>query len=59
MPCVYIHKLAAGIPPDGTPINVINTFKTELVVILDILAVAGIVFAIVCLVFNVVFRNRK
>lgn len=50
---------AAGIPPDGTPIKVINTFKTALVVILDIAAAAGIIFAIVCLVFNVVFRKKK
>ena len=57
----YMHMgaPAAGIPPDGTPIIVIHTFKVELVVILDISAGAGIIFAIVCLVFNVVFRNKK
>lgn len=48
-----------GIPPDGTPISVINTFKLELVVIFDILAIFGIAFAIACLLFNIIFRNRK
>ena len=48
-----------GIPPDGTPIVVINTLHTALIVIIDIIAVAGIVFATVCLIFNIVFRNKR
>lgn len=58
--CTTMHFFGTdGIPPDGTPISVINTFKLELVVIFDILAIFGIAFAIACLLFNIIFRNRK
>ena len=50
---------ADGVPSDGTPINVIHTFKVEVVAIFDTLATVGIIFASVCLIFNIVFRKRK
>lgn len=47
------------IPYDGVPIEEIVTVEVPLTVIYTILAFAGIVFAIVCLVFTLVLRNRK
>lgn len=48
-----------GIPPDGTPISVTNAIHTAVIVIFDIIAALGIIFAICCLVFNIAFRNKK
>ena len=48
-----------GIPPDGTPISVTNAIHTAVIVIFDLIAALGIIFAICCLVFNLVFRNKK
>ena len=50
---------ADGIPPDGTPIDIVNTFRVELIAMFDILAAVGILFAIACLLFNITFRKRK
>ncbi len=47
------------VPYDGVPIEEIETVAMSLTVIYCLLATAGIVFAIVCLVFNFVFRKRK
>jgi len=35
------------------------TVAISITVIFSILATAGIVFAVVCLVFNYIFRNKK
>ena len=48
-----------GVSLDGTILNITHTFETELVVVFDVLATLGIVFAIGCLIFNCGFRNRK
>ena len=50
---------ADGVPSDGTPIEIVSTFHTALVVIYYFLAVLGLIFTTVCFVFNFVFRNRK
>ena len=50
---------AVRVPPDGRPVNITNTYNLGLVITLDILATAGIVFAVVCLLFNIIFRNRR
>ena len=49
----------AGIPYDGFPEEVIHPISTLLFVIYTLLALAGIIFVGVCLVFNIVFRNKK
>lgn len=58
---VFIHYslYLDGIPPDGTPISVTNTIHDAVIVIYDMIAALGIIFAICCLVFNIVFRNKK
>ena len=48
-----------GTPLDGTILNITHTYDIGLVIVFDILASLGIFFDIGCLIFNVVFRNRK
>ena len=48
-----------GVPLDGSPITVINFPRLSLTIICYIYATAGIIVAIDCFVFNLVFRNRK
>ena len=54
-----LFPYTVGVPLDGTPIKTIHTFHVELVVIFDILAIAGILFGFVCLLFNIIFRKRR
>ena len=56
---IMIFWYIDGIPPDGTPIEVVSTVNLALVVIYDILAFLGLIFTTVCLVFNFGYRNRK
>ena len=59
----FIHLMffcnIGGPPSDGTTMKIIHTFNTALVVVFDCLAILGIVFAISCLLFNFIFRNRR
>ena len=48
-----------GIPPDGTPIHITHTYKTEVTVVFYILALCGVVFSVVCFAFNFIFRKKK
>ena len=48
-----------GIPPDGTPKIVITSILEPIFYVYTIFASAGIVFAIVCMLFNFIFRKRK
>ena len=48
-----------GVPPDGVPLNVTTTIALPLMVISQTFAIIGIIFAIFCLAFNIIFRNRK
>jgi gamma-aminobutyric acid type B receptor len=47
-----------GIPNDGIPVEEVVTVSRGLTVVYIILAFAGIVFAVACLLFNLVFRQR-
>ena len=55
---LIVHGLD-GIPSDGTPIVVLNTFYMPIYIIYDVFVILGIIFAFVCLLFNIIFRNRK
>ena len=61
--CLTLHHSLAqftdGYPPDGTPIQIIHTYKIGLTVLYDLIAVAGLVLAIACAVFNFIFRSKK
>ena len=54
----YIIHCLDGIPNDGVPIEDVVTVSLGITVVYTILAVVGIVFAIGCLLFNLVFRQR-
>ena len=48
-----------GIPFDGRPIPQVQSIHVSVTVVFVMLSTAGIAFAIVCMVFNFVFRERK
>ena len=47
------------IPSDGVAMNDIATVILPVALILILLEIVGLVFAIVCLVFNIAYRNKK
>ena len=51
--------MADGIPNDGIPIEEVVTVSISLTVVYVILATAGLVFAVVCLLFNLIYRQKK
>ena len=51
--------LVDGVPPDGIPLHVTTTIALPLVVVTQMFAIIGIIFAVFCLAFNIIFRNRK
>jgi len=59
MHIVAMCNTTDGAPPDGTPQNTIQTVNLWLVVVYYSLVALGIIFSMVCLVFNFVFRNRR
>ena len=48
-----------GIPYDGVPINQIVSIHVAVSVIFFVLATVGIAFAVFCIIFNFIFRNKK
>ena len=48
-----------NIPPDGTEMEVISPISTVVVVIIYIGSAVGVIIAVICLCFNIIFRNRK
>ena len=58
-PSVINELCIGGVPLDGSPKTVIRTFNIGLVVVFDTLATLGIAFAVLCLLFNFIFRKRK
>ena len=47
-----------GIPNDGTPIEDVVTVSLGLTVYYVILATAGMAFSVVCILFNLIFRQK-
>ena len=48
-----------GVPSDGTPIEIQHYPFVALMVIVYLCVAAGVAFTVVCLVFNIVFREKK
>ena len=48
-----------GIPPDGKPQSVLHKLLFPIIIVVDMLALLGILFAVVCLLFNILYRERK
>ena len=61
----YINDMSAetvwngDIPADGTPVTVFNYPLLPLMAVCYTAASAGILFAVLCFLFNIIFRNRK
>ena len=55
-----LYLVPAGLVPyDGVALEVTKTVNLALVVFCVVIATSGILYAIVCLVFNFYFRNTK
>ncbi len=54
-----LSHLDGLIPYDGVPIEETVTVNVSLTVIYTLMATAGIIFTIICLSFNFIFRDRK
>ena len=48
-----------GIPYDGEPEVEVVTVHPALTALVLILTTAGVIFAIACMIFNFVYRNRR
>ena len=59
MSLLHNCNVVDGVPLDGSPLTLINTFNTALVAVFDTLAILGISFTIGCLLFNFIFRRTK
>ena len=46
-------------PYDGYPQNSIDEYNIVLLVIYNMMTVAGVIFAFFCAIFNFIFRNKK
>ena len=61
LPVDYINAvITGGVPYDGVAVNEeVLAVHVALTVVLTFLSCAGIIFSIVCLLFNFYFRNTK
>ena len=50
---------AEGIPNDGIPVEEVVSVSVALTVVYVILTTAGLVFAVVCILFNLFFRQKR
>jgi len=48
-----------GIPPDGSPVQVVVSFHLALVVTFYLIAAGVLIFCTVCLIFNFTQRKKK
>ena len=56
---MFLHFSGGLIPYDGVPTKKDVSVALSLTVIFSLLATLGIAFAVVCLAFNFIFRNKK
>ena len=52
-----LHCIAGSVPYDGVPIEVLVSISLALTILAVLVTSTGIIFAIVCLIFNFYFRN--
>ena len=58
-PCLLFNcALVDGVPYDGSPVQEIDSHHLGLVIVYAMLAFAGLIYAAICLAFNVIFRKR-
>lgn len=53
------HMCTDGVPYDGVPLQELVTIHPALTALVSLLVAVGLVFSVVCLVFNIVFRKKK
>ena len=51
--------LIGHIPHDGVPMKAPSTVILPVALTVILLNVGGIAFALICLIFNIVYRNKK
>ena len=56
---VGLYSIADGVPYDGVPETNVERIHTSVSVIFCVLSTCGVVFAISCMLFNFVYRNKK
>ena len=66
VPKIYLNTLRLspknntdGVPYDGVPQNFVERIHTAVTVVFCLLSTAGIVFAIACLYYNFLYRDKK
>lgn len=59
--CTTAHwQHTGGVAPyDGSPVNAVDHTHVALTVIYCLLGALGLAFAVVCLIFNTVFKNKR
>ena len=53
------YLFSDGIPPDGTPVIVIDSLNPLLTIIVCLLSAVCIIFALFCCLFMLIFRKRR
>jgi hypothetical protein len=56
-----IHYMLSGgnVPYDGSPVDAVDHTHVALTVIYCLLGILGLVFAVACLIFNSLFKNKR
>ena len=61
--CIILYIICCfsvgGIPPDSTEMEVTSPISNVVIAVVYIGSGVGVVIAIICLCFNIIFRNRK
>ena len=55
----YFVTYIVGVPYDGVPVVEVITTHVGLSVIYIIICTGGIIFAVICFIFNFMFRTKK
>ena len=56
---LYVNFYTDGIPPDGTPVMVITQGDKAVIILHWLLFATSTLFIIICLGFNIIYKNRK
>ena len=56
-----IHYALSGgnVPYDGSPVDAVDHIHPALTVTYCLLGIFGLIFAVACLIFNTVFKNKR
>ena len=56
---IFYFSYSGDVPYDGSAVDAVHRNHIAMEVIYSILATAGLVFTVVCFLFNLFFRNTK